>query len=408
MSDDVLVQVERVSKKFCRSLKRSLWYGARDIADDLLGRSGSRGGALRPGEFWAVNDISFELRRGQRLGLVGPNGAGKSTLLKILNGLIKPDAGRVALRGRVGALIELGAGFHPVLTGRENIYVNGSVLGLSRREIDQHFDEIVEFAEIGDAIDAPVRTYSSGMKVRLGFAVAAHLNPDVLLIDEVLAVGDVGFRAKCYNRIRELADQTAVIFVSHSMPQVARLAERTMVLSRGARVFEGRTPEAVNKYYDLFGNSGPGTRAGDGRARIEEFSLQDDHGGEITKVAFGRPLKSRLTIRAYEPVRELVVNLAFRTVADEVAAECNNFVASRPIAPLSGGEQITLEITIPQMTLNPGVYHIGAILACGDMLHHYDWIRNVKQLRVTDARPSTATQQFIADWRVYREPIAAS
>ena len=192
MKNDVLVKVEGVSKKFCRNLKRSLWYGVKDISSELFGST--KNSQLRPKEFWAVDDVSFELKRGECLGLIGHNGAGKSTLLKMLNGLIKPDKGKITMKGRIGALIELGAGFNPILTGRENIYNNGAVLGFSKKEIDAKFDAIIEFAEIDDFIDTPVQNYSSGMKVRLGFAVAAQMEPDVLIIDEVLAVGDVGFR----------------------------------------------------------------------------------------------------------------------------------------------------------------------------------------------------------------------
>ncbi|MEM1013338.1 MAG: ATP-binding cassette domain-containing protein, partial [Planctomycetota bacterium] len=168
MSDphpDVLIKVDGVGKKFCRDLKRSLWYGVKDLAAEVTGRPGERDN-LRRDEFWAVDDVSFEVRRGECLGLIGHNGAGKSTLLKMLNGLIKPDRGSITMRGRIGALIELGAGFNPILTGRENVYVNGSVLGMTKKEIDRKFDAILDFAEIEDFIDAPVQTYSSGMKVR--------------------------------------------------------------------------------------------------------------------------------------------------------------------------------------------------------------------------------------------------
>ena len=180
---------------------------------ELTGRRRGEHGGLRTKEFWAVNNVSFELKRGECLGLIGRNGAGKTTLLKMLNGLIKPDAGRIEMRGRVGALIALGAGFNPILTGRENIYVNGSVLGLTKKEIGAKLDEIVDFAEIGDFIDTPVQNYSSGMAVRLGFAVASSIRPDVLLIDEVLAVGDISFVLRCLNRVSELLPTTAVVFV---------------------------------------------------------------------------------------------------------------------------------------------------------------------------------------------------
>src|SRR5436309_15013626 len=187
MRSDVLIRAEGVCKKFCVDLKKSLWYGVQDTVKDLFGSANSTA-SLRPHEFWALNDISFEVRRGECLGLIGHNGAGKTTLLKMLSGLIKPDGGRIEMRGKVGALIALGAGFNPILTGRENIYVNATILGLKKREIDEKLEEIIDFADIGDFIDTPVQSYSSGMQVRLGFAIATAIEPEVLLLDEVLAV----------------------------------------------------------------------------------------------------------------------------------------------------------------------------------------------------------------------------
>ncbi len=181
-NDEVVLSVEGVSKKFCRDLKRSLFYGVQDIAGELTGVR-QKSDRLRNKEFWALDNVSFELRKGEALGLVGKNGSGKSTLLRIIAGLIKPDLGTVKVTGRVAPLIALGAGFNPILTGRENIYANMSILGLSTKEIDEKFDDVVEFAEIGEAIDAPVQTYSSGMAARLGFASAIHTEPDILLIE---------------------------------------------------------------------------------------------------------------------------------------------------------------------------------------------------------------------------------
>jgi lipopolysaccharide transport system ATP-binding protein len=224
-----LIEVRSVSKKFCRSLKRSLWYGLRDLGGEVFGRSGDRS-TLRRDEFWAVRNASFELYPGETLGLIGPNGAGKTTLLRLLHGLITPDEGSVTVRGRMQALIALGAGFSPILTGRENIYVNASILGITGKEVARRFDEIVDFAGIPDFIDSPVQTYSSGMTVRLGFAVAAHLEPDILLVDEVLAVGDEGFQVKCLNKIGELkASGTAIVLVSHNMHIVSTYCDRVLV-----------------------------------------------------------------------------------------------------------------------------------------------------------------------------------
>ena len=240
MAEAPVVQVEQVSKKFCRRLRYSLWYGLTDLAAELTGSNGKDELQLRQAEFLAVDDVSFEIRAGECIGLIGHNGAGKSTLLKMLNGLIRPDKGRITMRGRVGALIELGAGFSPVLTGRENIYINGAVLGFSKQEIDAKFDEIVDFAELHDAIDAPVQTYSSGMYVRLGFAVAAQLNPDIFLIDEILAVGDVAFRMKCFKHLLDSkrAGRTIVV-VSHNMIDINRVCDGVVVMERGKKIYDG-------------------------------------------------------------------------------------------------------------------------------------------------------------------------
>ncbi|OGU15522.1 MAG: hypothetical protein A2076_12700 [Geobacteraceae bacterium GWC2_53_11] len=245
---ETLIKVDGISKKFCRNLKRSLWYGMQDLSKELWGQRNGGNGELRPDEFWAVNDVSFELKRGECLGLIGHNGAGKTTLLRMLNGLIKPDRGRIEMRGRVGALIALGAGFNPVLTGRENIYVNASVLGLSKQEIDDKFDEILDFAELGEFIDAPVQSYSSGMQVRLGFAVATTLEPDILLLDEVLAVGDASFRSKCWRRIGSLLSKAAVILVSHEAYAISRLCDKAIYIKQGNLEYYGDSNNALKIY----------------------------------------------------------------------------------------------------------------------------------------------------------------
>ncbi len=276
-NSEILIKAENLSKKFCHRLKRSLWYGMKDIASEIFFPSGktSKERDLRKDEFWALENISFELRRGECLGLIGANGAGKSTLLKILNGLIKPDRGKVFLRGRVGAIIELGVGFNPILTGRENIYVNGAVLGIPKDEMDRKLNDIIEFAEIGEFIDMPVKSYSSGMKVRLGFAVAAHMDPDILIIDEVLAVGDIGFQAKCINRIIEIQKNAAVIFVSHSMQNIARLVTDIMLLRSAKPIYYGNNvPEGINLYYDSF-KSEKVKMIGTGDVKLNDITIYD-------------------------------------------------------------------------------------------------------------------------------------
>lgn len=305
---DVLVRVSGVSKKFCRHLKKSLWYGLQDVVSELNpfrrsaegeGRENSKSRpsgepasddrnvstsdlpqtsavqvALREGEFWANKDISFEVRRGECLGLIGHNGAGKTTLLKMLNGLIKPDTGRIEMRGRVGALIALGAGFNPILSGRENIYVNGAVLGLSKREIDEKIEEIIDFADIRDFIDSSVQSYSSGMQVRLGFAVATALDPDVLILDEVLAVGDASFHAKCFQRIGEMVKHSAVIFVSHDESSVARITQRALLLDRGRIRHIGDTNGALAEYNQMLEKNQAVTASAQLHKCIREHSTQ--------------------------------------------------------------------------------------------------------------------------------------
>lgn len=251
LDDEVLIKVDNVSIKFCRDFKKSLWYGLKDTATDIIHPTHRpQDSQLRPGEFWANQNISFEVKRGECLGLIGHNGAGKTTLLKMLNGLMKPDTGSIEMHGRIGALIALGAGFNPILTGRENVYVNGSILGLHKEEIDAKLDEIIDFAEIEEAIDAPVRTYSSGMQVRLGFAVAVILvQPDVLLLDEVLAVGDMAFTIKCLNAVRQLTDRSAVVFVSHNVQFVSQFCSKIMLLKNGeVELFTDKVSEGIESY----------------------------------------------------------------------------------------------------------------------------------------------------------------
>jgi lipopolysaccharide transport system ATP-binding protein len=250
--NETAVKVHSVSKKYCKSIKRSMYYGIVDILRNGLGLQ-SKSGILRSQEFWAVENISFEVKRGEAIGIIGPNGAGKTTLLKMLNGIFWPDKGKITLRGKVGGLIEVGAGFHPLLTGRENIYVNAAILGLSKKQTKNRFDSIVEFADIGDFLDTPVKHYSSGMFVRLGFSVAVHCEPDILLIDEILAVGDEGFQQKCFNKMGELRKNgTTMLLVSHNMHAISTFAQKVILVYMGqARLFCD-VAEGVNEYSKIF------------------------------------------------------------------------------------------------------------------------------------------------------------
>lgn len=248
MESNTVLKVDSISKKFSRNLKTSLFYGVKDIFSELTARRKSNN-LLRSGEFWAVNDVSFELKKGQSLGLVGANGCGKTTLLRVISGLIKTDSGQVWLKGRVVPLIALGAGFNKILTGRENIYVNLAILGLSKQEIEVVYDDVVNFAEIGYAIDAPVQSYSSGMAARLGFACAVHAKADILLIDEVLSVGDMRFRSKCYRKLAELrTGGTSFILVSHNTNAILSMCDRVTYLNKGKEVISGEPYMVMSRF----------------------------------------------------------------------------------------------------------------------------------------------------------------
>ncbi len=276
---EIVLQVNNVSKKYCHSLKKSMMYGCIDILRDSIGLK-TQPDTLRKDEFWSVKDVSFSLERGQCLGIIGPNGAGKSTLLKMLNGIIKPDKGDIWYKGRMGALIEVGAGFQPVLSGRENIYINGSIIGLSSKEIKDKFDEIVEFSGLEEFLDMPVKNYSSGMRVRLGFSIAAHLHPDILLVDEVLAVGDLSFQAKCRNKIAEMTkDGTAIIFISHNMHQIANLCEYAVTLNKGQITTRASIIECIDKYKLLCTNENI-IETGGSTIKITDVRLLDSRGVE--------------------------------------------------------------------------------------------------------------------------------
>lgn len=247
MTETVLI-VDDLSKKFSTNLNRIMIYGIKDVIRDWFGITYNKS-VLRPSEFWALKNISFDLKQGETLGLIGRNGAGKSTLLRLLNGIFPPDRGRIEVRGRIAALIAIGAGFHPHLTGRENIFLNGTILGMTRNDIKRRLDEIIDFAGIGDFIDSPVATYSSGMNIRLGFSIAVHAPIEILLADEVLAVGDLSFRVKCFEKIAELRQQgVSTLFVSHDMTSVSVYCDKALILDKGSSRYYGDVEDAISIY----------------------------------------------------------------------------------------------------------------------------------------------------------------
>ncbi|MGB0897344.1 MAG: ABC transporter ATP-binding protein, partial [Flavobacteriaceae bacterium] len=354
---DILIQVEGLSKKFCKDLKTSLWYGVKDLASNVLGNNAPRN--LRDKEFWAVRDVSFKLRRGECLGLIGHNGAGKSTLLKMLNGLIKPDEGQIQIKGRVGALIELGAGFNPILTGRENIYNNGAVLGFSKAEIDKKVEEIIDFSEIREFIDMPVQNYSSGMKVRLGFAVAAQMEPDVLIIDEVLAVGDLGFRIKCMSRIQKLLKNCAVIFVSHSMPQVAMVSTEYMLLDKGKVSSSGNdVGGGIEKYFSKFSSKNKQVLSSKNVA-LEEIDITSETNHIFENqlsINTGDVVTISGTLSLPSHIKKITMRLGIFNIEYRIVAEVDSRQTVDYLEPKNG--QYKFNVVVNNLNLRYGKYTV--------------------------------------------------
>src|SRR3954454_15874951 len=271
----------------------------------------------RKEDFWALKDISFDVERAEALGIIGHNGAGKSTILKLLSRITTPTNGEIMSNGRLSALIEVGSGFHPELTGRENVYVNGSILGMMRREITQKLDSIVEFAELRQFIDTPVKRYSSGMYVRLGFSIAAHLDPDVLLLDEVLAVGDASFQRKCIERITELKKNgTTIVFISHDLRAVQQLCDRVILLKKGQIEANGDPAETIELYKSLSGQLGGRAAGGWGReptgeAVVTSIVFYDENENECLEFETGKPLKAVLNYRVDQPLTDVILEVQF-------------------------------------------------------------------------------------------------
>jgi lipopolysaccharide transport system ATP-binding protein len=289
MSSDAVITAQGVGKRY-RLGQRESYRALRDVLAGALTAPvrRARAGRTRPAEIWALDDVSFSLGRGEVLGLIGANGAGKSTLLKVLSRITEPTRGRIVLRGRVGSLLEVGTGFHPELTGRENIMLNGTILGMRRAEIVRRFDEIVEFAGSAKFLDTPVKRYSSGMQVRLAFAVAAHLDPEILLVDEVLAVGDAEFQQKCLGKMRDVTREgRTIVFVSHNLAAVRSLCPRALVLEQGRLVFDGATEDAVHRYLARAGESAGAVVEGEAlRLRLTKSRVYSDEPFfECTRIA---------------------------------------------------------------------------------------------------------------------------
>jgi ABC-type polysaccharide/polyol phosphate transport system ATPase subunit len=346
----------------------------------------------RSQDFWAVRDVSFTVERGEALGIIGHNGAGKSTILKLLSGITAPTGGEITINGRLAALIEIGSGFHPELTGRENIFLNGSILGMRRREIGAKLDSIIDFAGVRAFIDVPVKRYSSGMYVRLGFSVAAHLDPDILLLDEVLAVGDVGFQEKCLERISELQREgKTIIFISHDLSAVEQLCERALLMQQGRIIATGSPREVIARYRQSIANfvsSSPPPEQSAGitrRAEITSLRFFDANGCETNAFATGEPATVRVECSAREGVPDAVLGVFFLSAEGQLV--CNfSSMASQEQVEVEPGRSV-YEFYCPAFGLQPGTYFVDAAIERRNTPELVDWQYRCALLLVNQGKP---------------------
>lgn len=380
-----LIRVDGLYKKFCKSLKRSMAYGAIDVAKSMAGFS-RNSGKLRTNEFWALENVSFGLDRGEILGVIGVNGAGKSTLLRVLNGIYPPDAGRVEVRGGIGGLIALGAGFHPYLTGRENIFLNGTILGMNKREIAKHLDSIIAFADIGTFVDSPVATYSSGMYARLGFSIAIHCVPDILLIDEVLSVGDYSFQNKCLRKIAELRNgDRGVIFVGHNLDMVETICDRAILLHNHKIEAQGDPLDVIAAYRSLsreiewaaekreFEDKFQGEGSGIVTDSVTYLGagILDANGRRTNKVLYGEDLTVFYELEVHRDMARPKIGIGFSHPSVypwNVVYDSNISNRSIEIPALKAGRRYRLKARFERPNLSPGVYRLNVMVRDGESL----------------------------------------
>jgi ABC-type polysaccharide/polyol phosphate transport system ATPase subunit len=360
-------------------------------------------------DFWAVREVSFDVARGETFGLIGHNGAGKSTLLKLLSRITVPTAGEIRLHGRVSALIEVGSGFHPELSGRENIFLSGSILGMKRREIEEKFDRIVEFSGVSEFIDTPVKWYSSGMYVRLGFSIAAHLDPDILLVDEVLAVGDAAFQVQCYERLNELRrGGTTMLFISHDLVSIEKLCDRVGLMQRGELVASGAPHEVIEDYQRLSATAhvaamaDASAPAASQSARIDNVTFHDEIGSEVFGTTTGAPLIARVHYEVKAPVLDAVVELFYYS-RDGRVLHCQHSTAVAGGALTLSPGRGAIEFSSPGMGLQPGIYAIGATIRQRNATETIDWYYGRTLLYVEPGKSVRGYFFTPHDWRVVEE-----
>jgi ABC-type polysaccharide/polyol phosphate transport system ATPase subunit len=362
-------------------------------------------------DFWALQDVSFEVPEGSTFGLIGENGSGKSTLLKCLARILVPDRGQVRSRGKVAALLELGSGFHPELSGRENVYLNGSILGLSKRDLDRRFDEIVDFSGIEQFIDQPVKNYSSGMYVRLGFSVAINVDPDILLVDEVLAVGDAAFQRRCEERFADFrASGRTVVLVSHAMGSMRNLCDEVAWLDAGRLRGVGDSKGLVDDYVDLTHEDRvvemrDGARWGSGEAAIEQVQLVGGSGGLLSSIRTGDRCRLRLHYDAAERVPRPVFSWSLSTV--EGVHLWRHDSADGGMVPAAIEGRGSVDLVVDRLPLQPGVYDLSAAIRSEDGVHVYDERKAVFRFDVVTGTPRESGGYLVLGGR-WQEPVPAS
>jgi lipopolysaccharide transport system ATP-binding protein len=408
------VSIEGLGKRYRIGAGRGATPTLREAAMRTLAAPLRRGARLLRGEaggatdlereFWALRDVTVDIDRGEAIGLIGKNGAGKTTLLKILSRITNPTAGHAVIRGRVGSLLEVGTGFHPELTGAENIYLNGAILGMKRQEIQRKFDEIVEFSELRRFIETPVKLYSSGMYVRLAFAVAAHLEPEILVVDEVLAVGDVAFQQKCLGRMNSVAREgRTVLFVSHNMAAVQHLTSRCLLFEGGRLLRVGPTPAVVEEYLSgLSRAQAPAVqdlsswkdREGSGAARIARFEVLDSAGHPTSVVSYRAPLRFRLTCEFPEE-REAAFGILVHSLMQEPLLDLRS--PDGGLAPRRLGGRVVVEAQVPALNLYPGQYLLSPWIADRMVREDVDFVHFCTRLSVV-APPDEGRRTFDPAW----------
>lgn len=385
------IEFINVSKKFRKGEK---FDSLRDLIPNLVKSlspwNGKKKEELEEQEFWAVKDVSFELKKGEALGIIGPNGAGKSTILKLLNRILKPTKGVIKISGKLNALLEAGAGFHPDLTGRENIYLSGAIVGMRKEEIDKKFDSIVEFSELGDFIDTPVKRYSSGMYTRLGFSVAVNMDPEILLIDEVLSVGDFRFQNKCIQKMHGFIKKgVTIIFISHNLPSVIELCPKTILLNKGQTQEIGESKKVVHDYYRAWSEI---YRSDKGEIRKIRSELLNINRQPSSTFKAGEVGILRMEFVSELELENIAVVFSVKCEDGLIIFDAHSELYEGKVYSFCAGEKKLIEIVF-NIALPEGLYYLGLYLQQGETIYFYD--DELCQFYVTSPKLSARSYTFL-------------